>query len=65
MTTVSNICYVFREFCVYKVIPSHLQKPKTAICVQNSPNMSQTARSLEMTMASRRGGGNAATFGHT
>ena len=44
---VRNLCDVFREFCVYKVIPSHLCKPKkSAIYVPNSPNMSQTARSL-------------------
>ena len=49
ITRVRNLCDMFRECCVYKLVVSHLRKLKNAICAQNWPNKSQTARSLTIT----------------
>ena len=39
MSRVRNLHDNCREFCVYKLVPSHPRKPKNAICAQNSPNL--------------------------
>ena len=51
MTRVRNLCDKSCEFVFTNWLRLHLRKPKSAICAQNSPNMSQTVRSLYMTDA--------------